>query len=88
MPEDFVPRKWLDLWESVFCVVGVHGENLFARGCAQNFDYFNELVDPGLAWEDWLAEHEFSDYTTDRPHVDVGPVVRISKDQLWCSVVT
>ena len=46
----------LDLREFVLHVVRVHGADLVARGRAEHFDDFHELVDTRLAGEERLAE--------------------------------
>ena len=88
MSENFLPRQWLDLWESVLSVLGVHGEDLLAAWCAQDFDDFDELVDAALAREDGLTEHELGDDAAHGPHVDVRAVVRVAEDQLRRAIIT
>lgn len=45
--------EWMgfDLRELVFHVVGVHGPYLFFRGCSEDLDDFDELIDSRFAWE-------------------------------------
>lgn len=45
------------------------------------------MVDSTLAREDWLSHHEFGNYTTDGPYIDIGTIVRVSKDKFGGSVV-
>lgn len=40
-------------------VVGVHGPDLITRGCSENFDDLDQLVDARLAGEERLPKHEF-----------------------------
>jgi len=87
VPEDLLPWEGTDLRKSVFCVVGVHGEDLFALRGAQNLDNFHELVHARLPREDGLAEHELCNDAADRPDVDVGAVVGVAEDELGRAVV-
>lgn len=57
-PEYFVPGVGADLREFEFLVVGVHLADLFAGGCAEDFDDFDELVHARVAWKYWLAQQE------------------------------
>ena len=59
----------LDLREFVLHVVRVHGADLVARGRAEHFDNFHELVDTRLAGEERLAEHQLCHDATSRPHI-------------------
>ena len=59
--EHLIPRQWLNLGEAILGVVRVHGQDLFAGRCTQNFDNFNELVNSAFSGEDWLSEHKFGD---------------------------
>lgn len=59
----------LDLREFVLHVVRVHGADLVARGRAEHFDDFHELVDTRLAGEERLSEHEFGHDTASGPHI-------------------
>jgi hypothetical protein len=54
---------WLDLWEFVFHVIGIHGTNLVACRSAQDFDNFYQLINTRLSGEQRLAQHEFCHYT-------------------------
>jgi len=73
--EDFLPGERTDLGEAVLCIVRVHGENLLALWSAKDFNNLYQLVDSGLARENWLSQHQFCDHTADGPNVDVGPVI-------------
>ena len=85
--EHLIPGQWLNLGEAVLGVVRVHGQNLFAGRCAQDFDNFNQLVNSAFSREDWLPEHKFGDDAPYRPHINVGAVVRVAKDQFRRPVV-
>ena len=54
-PEDLGERVGLDLRETVFHVVRVHGANLFLGRRAEHFDDLNELVDTRIAGKQRLA---------------------------------
>ena len=62
MAEDFLPGQGPNLGEAVLGVVRIHGEDLLALGRAQNFDYFDELVDARLARKDGLAKHQLRNH--------------------------
>jgi len=57
------------LRELVLHVIGVHRPNLFPRGCTQDLDDLDELVNARLAWEQWLSEHQLGHDATGRPHI-------------------
>ena len=59
---------------------------MFLRS-AQNFDYFNELVDARLARKDGLAKHQLRNHTAHGPNVDVGAVVCVAENELRSAVV-
>lgn len=86
--EHLLPRQRLYLWELVFCVVGIHGEYLLTRRSSEDFDNFHQLINAALSREDGLTEHELCNDTTDRPNIDVGAILRVAEDQLWCTVVS
>lgn len=62
-------RVRLDLGKFMLHVVGIHGADLIASGRAEDFDDLHELVDTGLAREQWLSKHELGHDTTSRPHI-------------------
>lgn len=60
---------WLDLWELMLHVVGVHGSDLFASRCTEDLDDFHELIDSRLSGEEWLTEHQFRHDASRRPNI-------------------
>jgi hypothetical protein len=54
----------LNLREFVLHVIRVHGTDLVARGCAENFDDLDKLIDTRFAGEQRLPEHELGHYAT------------------------
>ena len=87
MSKYLLPRQWSDLRETILLVFRIHCLDLFAGRCSQDFDDLDELVHSTFPWEDWLSKHEFSDDAAYRPHINSGSVIRVSKNQLWCSVI-
>ena len=85
--ENLGPGAGLDLGEGEVGVVGVHGEDLLARGCAQDLDDLHQLIDGRLAREEGLPEHELGHDTPGGPQVNGGGVVSRPKDELWRAVV-
>lgn len=86
--EHFFPRQGSDLWESIFFVVWVHGKDVLSWRSSQNFDDFNQLVDSRVTRENRLSKHEFSNNTSNRPHINVSRVVRVTKNKLRSSVIS
>jgi hypothetical protein len=87
MAENFFPGERSYLREAVLCVIRVHGENFLALGCAKDFDNLYQLVYAGLSWENRLSQHQFCNHTTYGPHINVGSVIWISKNEFRSSVV-
>ena len=87
MSKHFLPRERFDLWESVFSIIGIHCKNLFAGWSAKNFDDFDKLINATFTRENWLAKHEFSDYATNGPNIDVCTVARVTKYQFRSAIV-
>ena len=59
----------LDLRELVLHVIWIHGADLLSRGRAQYLDDFHQLVNPRLAWEQWLAQHQLCHHAASRPYI-------------------
>ena len=75
MSEDLLPGQWLYLREFILCVVGVHGKDLLTGRRTEDFDYFHQLVNSTLSWEDGLTKHKLCDNTAYRPNVDVSAIL-------------
>jgi len=69
---------FFDGWKFiVILVIGIHAMNLFPRGCSEDLDNFNQLIDSALARKNRCTEYEFGHNTTGGPHVN-GCSVKIS----------
>ena len=85
--EHFIPGVCAYLREFELLIVGVHLADLVAGRRAQDFDYFDELVDARVAREYGLAEEELGEDAARRPDVDVAGVVGGAEDELGRAVV-
>lgn len=87
MGNELLPGASLNTGKDEFAVLRVHLLNLFQSGGAQNLDDLHQLINAGVAREEWTAQQEFTDDTASRPHVNADSVLGGTKDQFWCSVV-
>lgn len=60
---------------------------MVSLGSTQDLDDLDELVDSTLPWEYGLAEHELCNDAADGPDIDLGGIIRVSKDQFGRSIV-
>lgn len=88
LAEDPVPRKGLDLRESVLLVLGIHRKDLMSLWGSQNFDYLYKLINSRLSREDGLAQHELSNDTTHGPNINLCCVLTVSEDKFWGPVIS